>query len=83
MDLNINKQVILRENIASQVTRLTVTWLNMSVERKQEGAEEGNREGNQCPVEAGSQTDIFNTWVLDNVYFHFQWQGSQGMTQEF
>lgn len=55
----------------------------MSVERKQEGAEEGNREGNQCPVEAGSQTDIFNTWVLDNVYFHFQWQGSQGMTQEF
>ena len=48
----------------------------MSEERKQEGAEERGR-GNQFPVEAGSQTDILNsfggkgTCVLDNVYFHF------------
>lgn len=51
----------------------------MSEERKQEGAEERGRERNQSPVEADSHTDILGSfvgegiWVLDNVYFYFQW----------
>ena len=47
----------------------------MSEERNQEGAEEGGEEGNHCPMEAGSETDILDSvwgkgnWILGRVYF--------------
>lgn len=47
----------------------------MSEERKQVGAEEGSGEGNHCPMEVGSETDILDSvggkgnWILGRVYF--------------